>query len=70
MSRDLLDAHWFKSSHSQHGGECVEIAHLAAGAVGVRDSKDRSGPALRFAPAEWDAFTADLSAGALDCPDA
>ncbi|MEV8630418.1 DUF397 domain-containing protein [Streptosporangium sp. NPDC051023] len=40
-----------------NGGECVEIAHLSGGRVGVRDSKDRSGPALVFTPGEWAAFT-------------
>ncbi|GAA2125944.1 DUF397 domain-containing protein [Streptomyces synnematoformans] len=40
---------WFKSSHSgPDGNECVEVAHLAAERVGVRDSKDPSGPVLTF----------------------
>jgi hypothetical protein len=47
---------WFTSSHSSdQGGNCVEIA-LAPGAVHVRDSKDRQGPQLAFAPDEWAAF--------------
>lgn len=57
MTVDLSRASWFKSSHSSGGQECVEVAHLDAGMVGVRDSKNPSGPALVFSPAGWDAFT-------------
>ncbi|MFE1786042.1 DUF397 domain-containing protein [Streptomyces sp. NPDC059506] len=47
---------WFKSSYSSgEGGDCVEVA-ASAGAVHVRDSKDRSGPVLSFAADEWSAF--------------
>ncbi|WP_404816418.1 DUF397 domain-containing protein [Streptomyces thermolineatus] len=47
---------WFKSSYSSgEGGDCVEVA-ASAGAVHVRDSKDRSGPVLSFAAGEWAAF--------------
>jgi hypothetical protein len=51
---------WRKSSRSGgEGGNCVEVARLAAG-IGVRDSKDAAGPVLRFAPAAWVTFLADL----------
>ncbi|MBF6440072.1 DUF397 domain-containing protein [Nocardia cyriacigeorgica] len=56
MSVDLSDARWFKSSRSAGGNDCVEVAHLRRGQVGVRDSKNPTGPALVFTPAEWDAF--------------
>lgn len=39
MNVDLSGAEWFKSSHSGGTNECVEIAHLDSGMVGVRDSK-------------------------------
>ncbi|MEV4129375.1 DUF397 domain-containing protein [Nocardia sp. NPDC049707] len=45
-----------QSSYSQAGSECVEVAWLSDGGVGVRDSKNPTGPALVFAPAEWHAF--------------
>ncbi|MEV6324490.1 DUF397 domain-containing protein [Nocardia sp. NPDC051787] len=43
--------------------QCVEVAHLDSGMVGVRDSKNPTGPALIFTPSEWDAFTAGVVDG-------
>ncbi|MEV6771807.1 DUF397 domain-containing protein [Nocardia sp. NPDC051030] len=59
---------WFKSSHSSGGQECVEVAFLGEGKVGVRDSKHPTGPALIFTPGEWDAFTAGINAGEFNRP--
>ncbi|NKY47672.1 DUF397 domain-containing protein [Nocardia cerradoensis] len=66
MNVDLIGAKWFKSSRSSGGKDCVETAFLPTGLVGVRDSKNPTGPALVFTPAEWDAFTTDLRNGTLD----
>jgi hypothetical protein len=60
---NVSGANWFKSSYSQQGGDCVEIAHLKHGMVAVRDSKQPSGPALVFTPGEWDAFIAGARDG-------
>lgn len=68
MNVDLSITRWFKSSYSQAGGECVEVAFLD-GMVGVRDSKDVNGPALVFTPRDWDVFTSGVSGGAFDHPD-
>ncbi|MEU9830239.1 DUF397 domain-containing protein [Streptosporangium sp. NPDC048047] len=58
MDRELSGAVWVKSPFSGgNGGNCVEVARLSGGRVGVRDSKDPSGPALVFTPGEWAAFT-------------
>lgn len=62
MIVELPDAHWFKSSYSGGDGDCVEVAWLEAGQVGVRDSKNPAGPALVFAPGAWNAFVARISA--------
>lgn len=56
MNADLAQARWYKSSRSGAGKECVEVAHLNAGHVGVRDSKNPAGPTLVFSPTAWDAF--------------
>lgn len=62
-SIDLSGAKWFKSSFSASGSQCVEVAWLPGGSVGVRDSKNPTGPALVFTPVEWDAFTAGVNDG-------
>lgn len=54
------------SSHSGQNGDCVEVAQTRSGLVAVRDSKDRGGPVLAFAPEEWQAFTAALKDGEFD----
>ncbi|MFG2194506.1 DUF397 domain-containing protein [Streptomyces sp. NPDC048639] len=57
---------WRKSSHSDNeGGACVEVA-ATSGIVHVRDSKDRSGPALTFSGDAW----ADFLAMVNDSPQA
>ena len=43
---------WRKSTYSNADGNCVEVAILPS-AVAVSDSKDRAGPVLTFAAAEW-----------------
>ncbi|MFC5666624.1 DUF397 domain-containing protein [Kitasatospora misakiensis] len=48
--------HWRKSSYSNNGGNCVEIAPDLPGIVPVRDSKDPSGPVLTFPTSAWRAF--------------
>jgi hypothetical protein len=45
--RALTTAVWRKSSHSGQDGQCVELADLGD-AVGIRDSKNPTGPALIF----------------------
>ncbi|MGI5221196.1 DUF397 domain-containing protein [Nocardia sp. CA-290969] len=62
MTGDLSRARWFKSSYSETSGSCVEVAFLDSGMVGVRDSKNPSGPALVFASDAWDSFTACANA--------
>jgi Domain of unknown function (DUF397) len=54
---------WVKSSYSSGtGGQCVEVARIP-GVVAVRDSKDPSGPILRFTADEWKRLTELLKSG-------
>jgi hypothetical protein len=65
---DLTRAAWFKSTRSSGNGNCVEVA-IVDDAVGVRDSKDRSGPVLVFTASEWRAFVAGAKDGQFDLAD-
>ncbi|MFE1959892.1 DUF397 domain-containing protein [Streptomyces sp. NPDC059479] len=50
---------WIKSSYSDGtGNNCVEVAKPGAPrtAVGIRDSKNKRGPALTTTPQGWTAF--------------
>lgn len=57
---------WVKSSLSGPNGNCVEVADLPGGAVGVRSSRDREGPVLRFTLDEWQAFLGGARKGEFD----
>jgi Domain of unknown function (DUF397) len=65
-SADLPDARWKKSSLSMSNGHCVEVAWLPGGDVGVRHSKDRTGPTLFFTSGEWNAFLGGVYKGEFD----
>jgi hypothetical protein len=44
---------WRKSSYSgANGGDCIEVGE-GRHVILVRDTKDRTGPVLRFSPAGW-----------------
>lgn len=60
---DLSRASWFKSTYSDNGGTCVEIAPDFPGIVPVRDSKDPKGPALVFSADAWQSFASAVAAG-------
>jgi hypothetical protein len=58
-----IDIRWRKSTHSGgNGGECVEVGTRLSqvGPVLVRDTKDAAGPMLRFGPAQWRRFLAEV----------
>jgi hypothetical protein len=60
-----VEVAWFKSSYSSEtGNNCVEVADLAVtGQVAVRDSKDKTGPALLFPADTFAAFVTAVRAG-------
>ncbi|MEU3564900.1 MULTISPECIES: DUF397 domain-containing protein [unclassified Kitasatospora] len=60
---DLSGARWFKSSYSNNGGSCVEVAPGFPGLAPVRDSKDPQGPALVFPAEAWVSFVAAVRSG-------
>ncbi|MGH3427091.1 MAG: DUF397 domain-containing protein [Terriglobales bacterium] len=51
---------WRKSSACLGGSQCVEVVAFPAGSVGVRDSKNPTGPALEFSAGQWDKFLGGL----------
>jgi hypothetical protein len=53
---------WFKSSYSNEGNNCIEVAKLAD-SVGVRDSKQDNGPAFTLSPAAFVSFIAGVNEG-------
>ncbi|MFI7647135.1 DUF397 domain-containing protein [Micromonospora sp. NPDC049460] len=60
----MTDACWHTATRStNNGGDCVEVADNLPGRVLVRDSKDRAGGTLSFAPDAWRAFVASVGRG-------
>jgi hypothetical protein len=57
---------WTKSLLSHANNNCVEVADLPDGQVGMRDSKDIIGPVLRFRSDEWRAFLHGVRNGEFD----
>ncbi|WP_062983929.1 DUF397 domain-containing protein [Nocardia anaemiae] len=66
MNVDLPGARWFKSSYSESSGQCVEVAFFDGNTIGVRDSKNPTGPALLFTAGVWAAFTAGVVDGEFE----
>jgi Domain of unknown function (DUF397) len=57
---------WVKSSLSFANGNCVEVASLPDGQIGVRNSRDAEGAVLRFTSDEWNAFIGGAHNGEFD----
>ncbi|MFF7748516.1 DUF397 domain-containing protein [Streptomyces sp. NPDC007971] len=57
---DLGSTVWIKSSYSQGGNNCLEVAAGPTAVVPVRDSKNPHGPKLVFRAEAWSAFVENL----------
>jgi hypothetical protein len=67
MDVDLSRAmSWRKSSFSNGGGACVEVATNLPGMVGLRDSKNPYGPMLVITADAWHACTAGIRDGQFE----
>jgi Domain of unknown function (DUF397) len=65
-SSAMTGSAWVKSSLSFANGNCVEVSDQPGGTVGVRNSREREGPVLRFTPDEWQAFLGGVRNGEFD----
>jgi len=54
-----------KASYSEQSGACIEVASDTIGGSFVRDSKDQSGPLLRFSADAWRDFIDGVKSGDL-----
>jgi Domain of unknown function (DUF397) len=59
------DTAWVKASASNADGSCVELRRSNS-MIEVRDTKDRSGPVLRFTSAEFAAWLDGAAKGEFD----
>jgi hypothetical protein len=64
----IQDVNWRKSRRSNPSGNCVELAELVGGAIAVRDSRQRSGPALVYSRTEIGMLITRARTGSLDRP--
>jgi hypothetical protein len=56
---------WIKATASDSNGSCVELRR-DADVIEVRDTKDRTGPVLRFTPGELAAWLDGAKKGEFD----
>jgi uncharacterized protein DUF397 len=66
QGRPSSGSYWIKSSLSYANGNCVEVASLPGGEIGVRNSRESGGPVLRFTSDEWHAFIGGAKNGEFD----
>lgn len=57
---------FYKAQATVPNGNCVELAKLEGGNIAVRHSKNATGPAIIYTPAEMDAFFDGVRKGEFD----
>jgi hypothetical protein len=57
---------WRKSTESNPSGNCVELAELTDGMIGLRNSRHPTGPVLVYTRAEIAAFFVGVRHGEFD----
>ena len=65
MQPELTAATWRRAKLCGAHGQCIEIARVGD-EIAMRDSKDPSGPILRYTQAEWQAFIVGAKSGDFD----
>lgn len=60
---DASGRDWRRSRRSYGGGACLEAA--SGTRIHIRDSKNPQGVVLRFTPAQWSMFVADVRSDGL-----
>jgi Domain of unknown function (DUF397) len=63
----MMNVLWQASSYSFCNSNCVEVAELLDGMVGVRDSKNPDGPVLVFTRDDWRAFLSSSGGDRQGC---
>ncbi|GAA1021276.1 transcriptional regulator [Acrocarpospora pleiomorpha] len=64
---ELANAAWRKASFSgSNGGNCIEVAPLSNGRVGIRDTESPDQPPFVVTAGVWTAFVNGAKAGEFD----
>ncbi|MEV4285450.1 DUF397 domain-containing protein [Nonomuraea bangladeshensis] len=67
VTKEQLDnAAWRKATRSGDSGDCLEVAPLAGGWVGIRDSEHPEKPPYVVSRSVWNAFIDGAKKGEFD----